>query len=150
MSAIYRFRTLLPLLCIGCSAAWAAQSFPLTMPLNAQYVVRIAAGEGEAASIGTYSLRVFRMPAGEARADADLGLGTFVQGRVVERDGTLIKAELCRRGRERELQVILQSAGSGGYLSRDIYRLRGTPLQLLRKRSGSLGKSDFDHPCRAH
>ena len=81
-------------------------------------------GEGEPRSVGSYALRVYS-PSAEGRAR-----DRFVAGALRPRDGAVESirfADLDRDGTP-ELVVVLRSAGSGGYLSADAYRLRsGVP-----------------------
>ncbi len=85
------------------------------------WIAVAAEGDGEPRSIGSYALRVYS-PAGEGGPR-----DRFVAGAIRPRDGTVEAirfADLDRDGTP-ELVVVLRSAGSGGYLSADAYRLRG-------------------------
>ena len=106
------------------------------------WIAVAAEGEGEPRSIGSYALRVYS-PASEGGPR-----DRFVAGAIRPRDGTVEAirfADLDRDGTP-ELVVVLRSAGSGGYLSADAYRLRGgTP----RFAASVEGLPRDDDPIRA-
>jgi hypothetical protein len=105
----------------ACPAAGApAHEVQAAIPGTA-WIAVAAEGEGEPRSVGSYALRVYSpSPEGGAR-------DRFVAGAIRPRDGALESirfADLDLDGTP-ELVVVLRSAGSGGYLSADAFRLRG-------------------------
>jgi hypothetical protein len=100
----------------------AARPHEVEAPIPGTPWVAVAAeGDGEPRSIGSYALRVY------APANENGPRDRFVGGTLRSRDGTVEAirfADLDRDGTP-ELVVVLRSAGSGGYLSADAYRLRG-------------------------
>jgi hypothetical protein len=78
-------------------------------------------GDGEPRGVGSYALRVYAPAPGGGPRDR------FVAGALRPRDGGIEAirfADLDRDGTP-ELVVVLRSAGTGGHLSADAYRLRG-------------------------
>jgi hypothetical protein len=89
-------------------------------------------GEGEPRSTGSYALRLYKS------GDPSYPFDVFVGGAVRARDGTLeaLKfADLNRDGKN-EIIVVVRSAGSGGYLSADAFRLQKGALVLAASKSG--------------
>lgn len=95
-------------------------------------------GEGEPRSTGSYALRLYKS------GDPSYPFDAFVAGVVRARDGTLeaLKfADLNRDGKN-EIIVVVRSAGSGGYLSADAYRLQKGALVLAASKSGLPADAD--------
>lgn len=95
-------------------------------------------GEGEPRSTGSYALRLYKS------GDPSYPFDAFVAGAVRARDGTLeaLKfADLNRDGKN-EIIVVVRSAGSGGYLSADAYRLQKGALVLAASKSGLPANAD--------
>ena len=95
-------------------------------------------GEGEPRSTGSYALRLYKS------GDPSYPFDAFVAGAVRARDGTLeaLKfADLNRDGKN-EIIVVVRSAGSGGYLSADAYRLQKGALILAASKSGLPANAD--------
>jgi len=95
-------------------------------------------GEGEPRSTGSYALRLYKS------GDPSFPFDAFVAGAVRARDGTLeaLKfADLNRDGKN-EIIVVVRSAGSGGYLSADAYRLQKGALALVASKSGLPANAD--------
>ena len=95
-------------------------------------------GEGEPRSTGSYALRLYKS------GDPSYPFDAFVAGAVRARDGTLeaLKfADLNRDGKN-EIIVVVRSAGSGGYLSADAYRLQKGALVLAASKSGLPANTD--------
>jgi hypothetical protein len=95
-------------------------------------------GEGEPRSTGSYALRLYKS------GDPSFPFDAFVAGAVRARDGTLeaLKfADLNRDGKN-EIIVVIRSAGSGGYLSADAYRLQKGALVLAASKSGLPANAD--------
>ena len=134
-------------LCLGllCAlSAWGADDKPRflkqTLPGKSTTVV-VAEGEREPRSIGSYSLRIYG--AANAKAPYD----DFIAGVIQPRDGNLegIRfADLDHDGSP-EIVVLVRSAGTGGYLSADAFRLRGTTLSLLASVSDLSKDADAIH-----
>lgn len=82
-------------------------------------LVIVSTGPKEAASIGSYAVRVYG--AANPRSPTD----DFAASLVVPRDGTLSRvhvADIAGDG-AKDLVVVSQSAGTGGYLAADAFRL---------------------------
>ena len=95
-------------------------------------------GEGEPRSTGSYALRLYKS------GDPSYPFDAFVAGAVRARDGTLeaLKfADLNRDGKN-EIIVVVRSAGSGGYLSADAFRLQKDTLVLAASKSGLPANAD--------
>ena len=84
-------------------------------------------GEGEPRSIGSYALRLYKS------GDPSLPFDGFLAGVVRPRDGTLEALKFAD---------INRSAGTGGYLSADAFRVqRGVPV-LVSSKSGLAANAD--------
>ena len=95
-------------------------------------------GEGEPRSTGSYALRLYKS------GDPSYPFDAFLAGAVRARDGALeaLKfADLNRDGKN-EIIVVVRSAGSGGYLSADAYRLQKGALVLAGSKSGLPADAD--------
>lgn len=95
-------------------------------------------GEGEPRSTGSYALRLYKS------GDPSFPFDAFVAGAVRARDGTLeaLKfADLNRDGKN-EIIVVVRSAGTGGYLSADAFRLQKDALVLVASKSGLAANAD--------
>ena len=99
----------------------ASLRFVQKLVLPNQRVAVVAEGDGEARSIGSYSLRIYTTVHGAAPDDTTF----FHHGIVRARDGSIEKIVLAERipGEPPGLVVVIRSAGSGGYLSADAFRL---------------------------
>ncbi len=90
---------------------------PITVRLN-PYVLVIEAGQREAASVGSYSVRVFN--------DEPELYGDFVDGQILRRDGSILRVWLANLDHSlaaRHLLVWTQSAGSGSFGKVDVFRV---------------------------
>ena len=95
-------------------------------------------GEGEPRSTGSYALRLYKS------GDASFPFDAFQAGVVRPRDGTLeaLKFADINRDGKNEIIVVVRSAGSGGYLSADAYRVqKGGPV-LVSSKSGLAANAD--------
>jgi hypothetical protein len=112
-------------------------SFPGT-----QTNVVVAEGDFEPRSVGSYSLRVY------GGTNARCPYDKFIVGIVRPRNGTVEDVRLSDLDHDGVLDivVIFRSVGTGGYLSADGFRLRGTTLRLLGSVSGLAKDAD---PVRA-
>jgi len=97
----------------------AARELRAAWPGSALNVV-VDEGAAEPRSIGSYAMRLYDGRRGAAPHDA------YVTGIVRPRDGTLAKVDFTDLDGDgsAELVVVTQSAGSGGYLGADAFRLR--------------------------
>ncbi|TDR72440.1 PliI family lysozyme inhibitor of I-type lysozyme [Paludibacterium purpuratum] len=86
--------------------------------LDSGQTLVVAEGEGEARSLGSYSIRLY------AKADdPSFALDHFQQGLIRPRDGSVTavrQIQLKPQGKP-FVMVVMQSAGSGSYLSADAY-----------------------------
>ncbi|WP_197031689.1 PliI family lysozyme inhibitor of I-type lysozyme [Bordetella petrii] len=107
------------------SPADAAAPAPIVVPLAAAPAAVVVAQEpGEPASIGSYSVRLYR----------DLSVGDYADGLIRPRDGELRQAELkdLDGDGQPELAVTLVTAGSGNYQTLDVYKIEdGKRLRWL-------------------
>ena len=94
----------------GLSAVWPGSTVNVV----------IDEGAAEPRSIGSYAVRLYDGRRGAADHDA------YLTGTVRPRDGTLAKIDFADLDGDNapELVVVMQSAGSGGYLAADAFRLR--------------------------
>ena len=101
-------------------------------------VVVVAEGELEPRGVGSYSLRVY------AAASPRFPYDDFVAGTVRPRDGRVEDVRFSDLDRDGvpDIVVVIRSAGTGGYLSADAFRLRGTALTLLGSVSGLPSDAD--------
>ena len=99
--------------------AGGARELRAAWPGTALNVV-VDEGAAEPRSIGSYAVRLYDGRRGAAPHDA------YVTGIVRPRDGTLSKVDFADLDGDgaAELVVVTQSAGSGGYLAADAFRLR--------------------------
>lgn len=94
---------------------------------SAREFVVVAEGEFEPRSTGSYSLRIY------AGSRSDFPADEFVTGVVRTRDGTIEAVQFYdfdADGRA-EIVVLIRSAGSGGYLSADLFGYADKSLMLL-------------------
>lgn len=87
-------------------------------------LVVVSDGPKEAASIGSYVVRVYGASNPQSPTD------DYVAGIVMPRDGSLHRLEVADidgAGSE-EVVVVTESAGSGSYLSADAFRLSGDDI----------------------
>lgn len=99
------------------SPADATVPAPIVVPLaTAPAALVVAQESGEPASIGTYSVRLYR----------DLSAGDYADGLIRPRNGELRQAELkdVDGDGQPELAVTLVTTGSGNYVTRDVYKVR--------------------------
>jgi hypothetical protein len=110
----------------------AKDGAPLTMVTPDKRYVTATQGPGEAHSIGSYALRLYRnQVSGDPTQD-------FIAGIVRPRDGDLLRLDWqnVTPGNTGELVVVTQSVGSGGYLSADAFQLGNANIVLVASVSG--------------
>jgi len=114
--------------------ALAGERFVQKVPVKAGLVVVVSEGDLEARSIGSYAVRVYSDP----RAEAGNETTFYSAGLVRSRDGTVLSAApLAVPEQERPLlAVVVQSAGSGGYLSADAFAVEPGSVRLVASVSG--------------
>ena len=81
----------------------------------------------EPRSIGSYSIRLYDL------TTPDFPTDNFVSGIVRARDGTvqsIEKADINKDG-EKDLVVLIRSAGSGGYLQAEAFRFGGGEVEVI-------------------
>jgi len=95
-------------------------------------VAVVAEGDLEPRSIGSYSLRLYSGRAPEFPTD------DFVAGVIRPRDGTIVRVVLedVDGDARPDIVIVMQSAGSGGYLSADAFRYGKRSLARLATVSG--------------
>jgi len=113
------------------STAWAAERFAQPVPLAKGLVAVVAEGDLEARSIGSYSVRAYY----DEQASPGNETTFYTAGLVRPRDGTVRSAgPLAMPGRPRPvLMVVMQSAGSGGYLSAEAFAVEPRAVRLLAR-----------------
>ncbi|MGY3943301.1 PliI family lysozyme inhibitor of I-type lysozyme [Aeromonas tecta] len=97
----------------------AAEGFFKQLTLPAGQVITIAEGRGEPASTGSYDVRLY------SGANPQFPLDQFIDGKVMARDGSIkeIKLQDLNGDKQPELIVIVESAGTGGYISADAFTI---------------------------
>lgn len=109
--------------------ASAGERFVQKVTIQAGLVVVVSEGDLEARSTGSYSVRVYSDPSAAAGNETTF----YSAGLVRSRDGTVLSvAPLEVPGRKRPLlMVVVQSAGSGGYLSADAFAVEPRSIRLV-------------------
>ena len=113
------------------STAWAGERFTQPVPLAKGLVAVVAEGDLETRSIGSYSVRAYY----DEQASPGNETTFYTAGMVRPRDGTVRSAgPLAMPGRPRPvLMVVMQSAGSGGYLSAEAFAVEPRAVRLLAR-----------------
>lgn len=110
--------------CLPAHAVRAEDGAPLTMVTPNKRYVTVARGPGEAHSIGSYALRLYRnQVAGDPTQD-------FVAGVVQARNGDLLRLDwenITPDGPGNPI-VVTRSVGNGSYLSADAFELGGATI----------------------
>lgn len=109
--------------------AATADRFTQTVPLAKGLVAVVAEGELEARSTGSYTVRAYF----DAQASPGNETTFYAAGLVRPRDGTVRSASaLALPGRPGPLlMVVMQSAGSGGYLSAEAFAVEPRAVRLV-------------------
>jgi len=120
--------------------AAAGERFAQKVNIEAGLVVVVSEGDFEARSIGSYSVRVYSDP----RADAGNETTFYSAGLVRNRDGAVLSAApLEVPGSKRPfLMVVVQSAGSGSYLSADAFAVESRSVRFVASVSGLVPTDD--------
>ena len=119
--------------------AHAAERFSEKVSISSGLVAVVSEGDFEARSIGSYSVRVYF----DSSAQSGNETTFYAAGLLRARDGTVrSSAPIQVAGRKRPvLMVVVESAGSGGYLSADAFAVEPRGIRLLTSVSG-LAPSD--------
>lgn len=120
--------------------AIANERFVQKVAIQTGLVAVVSEGDFEARSIGSYTVRVYFDPsAGEGNETT-----FYAAGLVRARDGTVRSvAPLAVSGRKRPLLiVVVQSAGSGGYLSADAFAIEPRSVRLVGSVTGLAPSED--------
>jgi hypothetical protein len=135
------FIALLSLL-FGPQPAIAADQFIEKIILPSGHTVVVAEAELEARSIGSFSIRLYQ-PA--ATIDATT---FFLHGLIHSRDGFIKTVKLYDLNADGQLEIIVvvQSAGTGGYLSAHAFAVSE---QLLMAMSSIAGLDPYSDPINA-
>ncbi|MFM5363022.1 PliI family lysozyme inhibitor of I-type lysozyme [Aeromonas veronii] len=98
-------------------ASQAADGFFKQLTLPSGQVVTVSEGRGEPASTGSYDVRLY------SGANPQFPLDQFIDGKVLPRDGSIKELKLLdlNGDKQPELIVVVESAGSGSYLSADAF-----------------------------
>jgi PliI/PliC-like inhibitor of I-type lysozyme len=117
------------LLLPACAIARAedANRYVALRMIGAHQAVVVAEGDLEPRSMGSYSVRLYQVDSPQFVTDK------FVAGLVRPRDGTVRSVALADIGcgRTTDLIVIIQSAGSGGYLAADAFAIGARSVHLV-------------------
>lgn len=97
----------------------AAEGFFKQLTLPSGQVVTVGEGRGEPTSIGSYDVRLY------SGANPQFPLDEFIDGKVLPRDGFVkeLKLQDLNGDKQPELIVIMESAGTGSYLSADAFTI---------------------------
>jgi Periplasmic lysozyme inhibitor of I-type lysozyme len=114
--------------------ALAGERFAHTVTIQPGLVAVVSEGDFEARSIGSYSVRVYFDPNESPGNETAF----YSAGLIRARDGTVRSAApLEVPGRKRPLlMVVVQSAGSGGYLSADAFDVEPHSVRLVASVGG--------------
>ena len=99
--------------------------------LSTGMVAIIAEGDLEPRSMGSYSIRIYG-------ANSQFPADDFLSGTIRTRDGSVEKVivqDIDRDGTE-EVIVFIRNAGSGHYLSMDVFQYQFKKLKLITSVSG--------------
>jgi len=102
--------------------------FSQGMNLPTKQSIVVSEGTDEAKSMGSYAIRLYAAP-----GPSGLRFENFQDGKIVKRDGSLKKVELADIDGDGnpEVIVIIQSAGSGGYIDAEAWKVDKNKLMLL-------------------
>jgi hypothetical protein len=117
--------------CMVTGGAATAVRFTQTVPLAKGLVAVVAEGDLEARSMGSYTVRAYF----DAEARSGNETTFYAAGVVRPRDGTVRSASaLALPGRPGPLlMVVMQSAGSGGYLSAEAFAVEPRAVRVLAR-----------------
>jgi Periplasmic lysozyme inhibitor of I-type lysozyme len=109
----------------------------VTLPLAKENIV-VTEGEFEARSIGSYSIRIYSGARLETPTD------DFVAGVIRPRDGVVKDVRFERLLGDSTFQtiVVMQSAGTGSYLSADAFAYKDRKLTLISSVAGLAPSAD--------
>jgi hypothetical protein len=108
------------------------------LPGKQKMLVVVSEGQLEPRSTGSYAVRIYGGANPRARFD------DFIAGIVRRRDGTLAKllfSDVDGDGRP-DIVVIVRSAGTGGYVSADAFRVRGKIVSVAGSVKGLAADAD--------
>jgi hypothetical protein len=109
----------------------------LALPDN-RSTIQVAEGDNEPRSTGSYSIRLY------GGSNPDFPLDDFITGQIYPRDGTverLLNTDANGDGIG-EVVVVMRSAGSGGYLSVDLFSWQNRQLKRILSLSDLPPKTD--------
>lgn len=101
-------------------------------------LIQVTEGENEPRSIGSYAIRLY------GGANPDFPLDDFITGQIHPRDGSVervVNTDLNGDGIG-EVVVVIRSAGSGGYLSADVFSWQNRTLKRTQSISDLAPKDD--------
>lgn len=116
------------------AVAQDGERFARKLTLAPGLVVVVTEGDFEARSTGSYAVRAYHDPAATPENETTF----YAAGALRPRDGTVRSiAALPLAGHARPLlMVVVQSAGSGGYLSADAFAVEPRAVRLRASVSG--------------
>jgi Periplasmic lysozyme inhibitor of I-type lysozyme len=125
---------------LAASLSYAAEPrFVQQLPLPDNHsVIQVAEGDHEPHSVGSYSIRLY------GGSNPDFPLDDFLVGQIYPREGRierLLNTDADGDGRG-EVLVVMRSAGSGGYLSVDVFSWQNAQLRRILSLSDLPPKTD--------
>lgn len=124
----------LPLHCMALETRFVQQ---LPLPDN-RSVIQVAEGDNEPRSIGSYSIRLY------GGSNPDFPLDDFIAGQIYPRDGSIervLNTDADGDGNG-EVVVVSRSAGSGGYLTMDVFSWQNRQIKRIFSISDLPPKTD--------
>ena len=106
--------------------------------LSTGLIAVVAEGDFEPRSIGSYSLRVYKV------YDAKFPCDDFLCGTIRYRDGSIenVKIQDINGDGTTEIVIIIRCAGTGGYISADAFNYKEEKLRLCANVSGLKKNAD--------
>ena len=106
--------------------------FQESLALNSELLVLVSENPLEPRSVGSYTVNAYAVDIPEQPYDR------FIAGLVLPRDGFVEKIKIVdlNSDGDKELVVIIRSAGTGGYLSADAFDINRDGLTFLKKATG--------------
>ncbi|QLG88874.1 hypothetical protein HQ393_11870 [Chitinibacter bivalviorum] len=135
------YRLLLSLVAVLLSQSIWAKDYRFLQQINLpdnHSVLQVAEGENEPRSIGSYSIRLY------GGHNPDFPLDDFITGLIVAREGVVERVFNIDGNGDGigEVVVVIRSAGSGGYLTFDVFDWQNQQLKRIFSLSDLPPKAD--------
>ncbi|WP_133408520.1 PliI family lysozyme inhibitor of I-type lysozyme [Parashewanella tropica] len=99
------------------------QAFYKIISLDSGQHIVVSVPKQEPESIGSYSVRLYGI------SEPAFPFDNFISGMIQERDGSIVAVDVIKQSKTQTIvQIIMQSAGSGGYLQKAHYLIKGRTL----------------------